>query len=186
MNKIVLILTLVVFSTFTHAGSLTTPKTYINSEQLLATDLNANMNAVQASVNGNATDILTLTNQATSGITFTKLHTADELGLRVANGVNFTDIGSVAAISGLLLEWRMVNNQEVFQQFIYLTNYDKDIITGAIATPANYPRRYTTIVSDSLRKIMWLGVSISGTTLTISTNSVADAQVFLERIYSFK
>jgi len=186
MNKIGLFLTLAVFSTFTHAGSLTIPKTYINSEQLLSADLNANMNAIQASVNGNAADIVTLTNQVKPGITFTKLHAADELGLRLLNGTNFTDIGSIAAISGLLLEWRMANRPEVFQQFIHLTNYDKDIITGAIATPVNYPRQYTIIVGDNFGSIIWIAVSISRTTLTLTSSTVADPQVFLERIYSFK
>jgi len=191
---------LVLFVAFAHADNLTIPNSYGTGDRLTAQNLNNNMNAVKSSIddnngriNINASDIAALIADVNalkaqigsttgSGINFTKLHTADELGLGVSGSV---DIGSVANIKGLLLEWRMANRQEVFQQFVYLSDYDKSVITGAIQPPANYPRRYTTIVSDSFGTMMWLGVSITGTTLTVSTNSTANPQVSLERIFSF-
>jgi hypothetical protein len=118
-----------------------------------------------------------------NGVKYTKLHVADELHLTVGNSTN---IGNVINYTGLLLEWRMANRPEVFHQYIYLSPYDKDVILGNIALPANYPRRYTTIVADSYGTAMWLGVSISGTTLYVSTNSVSNPQVFLERIYKIE
>ncbi len=121
-----------------------------------------------------------------AGLTFTKLHAVDELGLCTGGTcTDNTDIGNVANYNGLLLEWRMNGRPEVFQQIIHLTDYDKDVILGIIPNPPNYPRRYTIIVADAFATMMWLGVSINGSNLYISTNSVASPQVYLQRIYSF-
>ena len=130
-----------------------------------------------------AADKTKLNGITANGVTYTKLHVSDELHLTVGNS---TDIGSIINYTGLLIEWRMNNRPEVFQQYIYLSAYDKDVILGNISLPANYPRRYTTIVADGSATMMWLGVSITGTTLTVSTNSVASPQVFLERIYKIE
>jgi len=126
-----------------------------------------------------------------SGISFNKLHASDELNLVMSSSIgpnvegSSTDIGDIANYKGLMLEWRMNGRPEVFHQFIYLSDYDKDIILGNISTPTDYPRRYTTILSDGFGTMMWLGVSIKGTRLYLSTNSQADPRVKLQRIFSF-
>jgi hypothetical protein len=120
-----------------------------------------------------------------------KLHTQDELNL-INTGVwgpnvpgSSTDIGDVQQYKGLILEWRMQTSRaEVFHQIIYLSQKDKDIITGVIPKPANYPRRYTTILADNFATMMWMGVSIQGTRLYMSTNSVANPTPRLMRIYA--
>ncbi len=85
------------------------------------------------------------------------------------------NIGDITPYKGLILEWRMDDSRaEVFQQFIYLSPHDKDVILGNIPPPPHYPRRYTTILSDGAATIQWLGVSIEGTQLFLSTNSIAE------------
>ncbi len=123
------------------------------------------------------------------GFNVVKLHTQDELNLIMSSSVgpnvvgSSANIGDVANYKGLILEWRMDGRGEVFQQFIYLSEYDKDIILGNTTPPTDYPRRYTTILSDGFGQIMWLGVSIQGTQLYLSTNSIASPTPKLQRIY---
>lgn len=124
------------------------------------------------------------------GFNVKKLHTQDELNLVKSSSVgpnvpgSSTNIGDVSNYKGLILEWRMNGRPEVFHQFIYLTEYDKDIILGNTAEPSDYPRSYTTILSDGFGTMMWLGVSIQGTQLYLSTNSVANPTPNLQRIYA--
>ena len=124
------------------------------------------------------------------GMLVKKLHTTDELDLHVTSitgpyvAGSSTDIGNITDYNGLLLEWRMDTRAEVFQQVIYLSDYDKSIILGTIAPPANYPRRYTTILSDNFGTIMWLGVSMTGTRLYLSTNSSPSPTPRLQRIFA--
>ena len=47
----------------------------------------------------------------------------------------------------------------------------------------NLPRRYTTILADGFATMMWIGVSIIGTQLFISTNSLPGPTPRLQRIY---
>lgn len=124
------------------------------------------------------------------GFNVIKLHTQDELDLvmSVSTGPNVpgssANIGDISNYKGLVLEWRMNERPEVFHQFIYLSDYDKDIILGNIPEPTDYPRRYTTILSDGFGTMMWLGVSLQGTQLYLSTNSVANPSPRLQRIYA--
>ena len=123
------------------------------------------------------------------GFNVKKLHPEDELNLFAtsASGPNVpgssTSIGDITPYKGLILEWRMNNRSEVFHQVIYLSPRDKDIILGRIPPPANYPRRYTTILADGFATIQWLGVSMIGTRLFISTNSSPSPTPRLQRIY---
>jgi hypothetical protein len=123
------------------------------------------------------------------GFNVKKLHQIDELNLIMTGQVgpnvpgSSTNIGDISPYKGLILEWRMNNRPEVFHQVIYLSPRDKDIILGRISPPANYPRRYTTILADGFATMMWLGVSIQGTQLYLSTNSVANPTPRLQRIY---
>lgn len=123
------------------------------------------------------------------GFNVQKLHAQDELGLVMSSSVgpnvagSSVNIGNIAKYTGLILEWRMDGRPEVFHQFIYLSDYDKDVILGNISTPSEYPRRYTTLLSDGFGTLMWLGVSLSGTQLYLSTNSVANPTPKLQRIY---
>ncbi|HRJ16228.1 MAG TPA: hypothetical protein PLI34_14615 [Saprospiraceae bacterium] len=124
------------------------------------------------------------------GLHVKKLHTEDELNLTrtTTTGPNVpgssTDIGDITQYKGLVLEWRIKDSREVFHQFIYLSQYDKAVILEIIPTPEDYPRRYTTILSDNFGTLMWLGVSIQGTRLYISTNSVASPTTRLQRIFA--
>jgi hypothetical protein len=126
-----------------------------------------------------------------AGMSYRMLHRGN-LGLVMGSttGPNVvgssTDIGDINKYSGLLLEWKMNGRPEVFQQLILLSDYDKQIILGTIATPEDYPRRYTTILADNFGTLMWLGVSIEGTRLYLSTNSVASPRLTLERIYGIE
>lgn len=131
---------------------------------------------------------------AGAGLSFVKLHAEDELNLVMGTSVgptvpgSSTSIGDVTSYNGLVLEWRMNGRPEVFHQFIHLSAYDKAVILGQVAVNPyvdNYPRRYTTIVADGFGQMMWLGVSISGDRLYLSTNSVANPQVRLQRIFAF-
>lgn len=123
------------------------------------------------------------------GFNVVKLHAQDELNLVLGGSVgpNVTgssaNIGDISNYKGLILEWRMWNRPEVFHQFIYLSDYDKDVILGNIAVPTDYPRRYTTILSDAIGTIMWLGVSLEGTQIYLSATSVANPSPRLQRIY---
>lgn len=130
------------------------------------------------------------------GMTFTKLHGEDELNLVMSGSVgpyvpgSSTSIGDITNYNGLVLEWRMNGRPEVFHQFIHLSALDKAAILGNVPPSSDpydyqYPRRFTTIVADGFGTMMWLGVSISGDRLYLSTNSVANPQVRLQRIYSF-
>lgn len=94
-----------------------------------------------------------------------------------------TDIGDLSDYKGLLLEWQMQGRPEVFQQVIYLSPEDKDVISGNVEAPEHHPKRYTTILSDGFGTMMWLGVSIQGSRLYLSTNSQANATPRLQRIY---
>jgi hypothetical protein len=124
------------------------------------------------------------------GFNVVKLHTQDELDLVMSGSVgpnvpgSSANIGDISNYKGLVLEWRMNGGPEVFHQFIYLSDYDKDIILGNIPEPTDYPRRYTTILSDGFGTMMWLGVSLQGTQLYLSTNSVANPSPRLQRIYA--
>lgn len=124
------------------------------------------------------------------GLNVMKLHTQDELNLEMSSSIgpnvpgSSFNIGDVSRYKGLILEWRMSNRPEVFHQFVYLSEYDKDVILGNIEEPEDYPRRYTTILSDSFGTMMWLGVSIQGSQLYLSTNSEANARPRLQRIYA--
>jgi len=123
------------------------------------------------------------------GFNVKKLHEIDELNLfsTSASGPNVpgssTNIGDITPYKGLIIEWRMNNRSEVFHQVIFLSQRDKDIILGRIPPPQNYPRRYTTILADGFATMMWLGVSIIGTQLFISTNSSPSPTPRLQRIY---
>lgn len=123
------------------------------------------------------------------GLNVVKLHAADELDLVMSSSVgpnvpgSSANIGDISKYKGLILEWRMNGSPEVFHQFVYLSDYDKDVILGNIAAPAEYPRRYTTILSDGFGTMMWLGVSLQGTQIYLSTNSVANPGVKLQRIF---
>lgn len=117
------------------------------------------------------------------GLNVVKLHAQDELNI-VFNQASSINIGDISTYKGLILEWRMNDRTEVFHQFIYLSDYDKEIILGRISTPANYPRRYTTILSDGFATMMWLGVSLQGTQLYLSTNSHANPTPRLQRLYA--
>lgn len=123
------------------------------------------------------------------GFNVVKLHTQDELNLVMSSSVgpnvpgSSWNIGDISKLKGLILEWRMESRQEVFHQFIYLSDYDKDVILGTIGTPIDYPRRYATILSDGFGTLMRLGVSIEGTQLYLSTNSVASPSPRLQRIF---
>jgi len=133
------------------------------------------------------------------GFTFTKLHAEDELNLVMSSSVgpyvpgSSAGIGDITNYNGLVLEWRMNGRPEVFHQFIHLSALDKDVILGNVPAPSDpdnpyhsaYPRRFTTIVADDFGTMMWLGVSISGDRLYLSTNSVANPRVRLQRIYAF-
>jgi hypothetical protein len=124
------------------------------------------------------------------GMNVKKLHSQDELNLIMTDsrGPNVpgssTDIGDITNYKGLVLEWRMNGRPEVFHQFIYLSPRDKNIILGRQSPPTDYPRRYTTILSDGFGTIMWLGVSMQGTRLYLSTNSVANPTPRLQRIFA--
>lgn len=114
------------------------------------------------------------------GMNVKKLHPEDELHLIIGPtiGPNETgssvNIGDITSLKGLILEWRMDESRpDVFQQLIYLSPHDKDVIVGNIPPPAHYPRRYVTILSDGAATIQWLGVSIEGTQLFLSSNSLA-------------
>jgi hypothetical protein len=123
------------------------------------------------------------------GFNVVKLHSQDELNLVMTSSVgpnvpgSSWNIGDISKLKGLILEWRMDGRPEVFHQFIYLSDYDKDVILGTIGTPTDYPRRYTTILSDGFGTLMWLGVSLDGTQLYLSTNSVANPSPKLQRIF---
>ena len=123
------------------------------------------------------------------GFNVVKLHTQDELNLVMSTSIgpyvpgSSWNIGDISKLKGLILEWRMDGRPEVFHQFIYLSGYDKDVILGTIGTPTDYPRRYTTILSDGFGTLMWLGVSLDGTQLYLSTNSVANPSPKLQRIF---
>ena len=123
------------------------------------------------------------------GFNVVKLHSQDELNLVMSSSVgpnvpgSSWNIGDISKLKGLILEWRMDGRPEVFHQFIYLSDYDKDVILGTIGTPTDYPRRYTTILSDGFGTLMWLGVSLDGTQLYLSTNSVANPSPKLQRIF---
>ncbi len=123
------------------------------------------------------------------GLNIVKLHAEDQLGLEMSTTIgpdvpgSSVNIGDISRFKGLILEWQMDGRPEVFHQFIYLSEYDKDVILGNISTPDNYPRRYTKIISDSFGTMMWLGVSIDGTQLYLSTNSEANPSPKLQRIY---
>jgi hypothetical protein len=123
------------------------------------------------------------------GFNVRKLHQVDELNLIMTGTIgpnvfgSSTNIGDITPYKGLILEWRMNNRPEVFHQVIYLSPRDKDIILGRIPKPANYPRRYTTILADGFATMMWLGVSLEGTQLYLSTNSVANPTPRLQRIF---
>lgn len=123
------------------------------------------------------------------GFNVVKLHSQDELNLVMSSSVgpnvpgSSWNIGDISKLKGLILEWRMDGRPEVFHQFIYLSDYDKDVILGTIVTPTDYPRRYTTILSDGFGTLMWLGVSLDGTQLYLSTNSVANPSPKLQRIF---
>jgi len=94
------------------------------------------------------------------------LHEEDELNLFMTPSQgpfvpgSSTNIGDISTYKGLILEWRMNGRSEVFHQFIFLSQQDKNIILGNTPAPPNYPRRYTTILSDGFGTMMWLGVSI--------------------------
>ena len=124
------------------------------------------------------------------GFNVIKLHAQDELDLVMSTSIgpnvpgSSANIGNISNYKGLVLEWRMNGRSEVFHQFIYLSDYDKDIILGNIPEPTDYPRRYTTILSDGFGTMMWLGVSLQGTQLYLSTNSVANPSPRLQRIYA--
>ena len=124
------------------------------------------------------------------GFNVMKLHDSNELDLVMGTTTgpyvsgSSVNIGDISKYKGLILEWRMYDRPEVFQQFIYLSEYDKDIILGNITTPEYYPRRYTTILSDGAGIMMWLGVSIQGTQLYLSTNSKANPALRLQRVYA--
>jgi hypothetical protein len=124
------------------------------------------------------------------GMNVKKLGNQDELNLIVTSSIgpfvpgSSTNIGDISTYKGLILEWRMNARAEVFHQFIFLSQQDKDIILGNAPTPPNYPRRYTTILADGFATMMWLGVSIIGSQLFISTNSVANPTPRLQRIYA--
>lgn len=124
------------------------------------------------------------------GFNVVKLHTQDELNLVMgsASGPNVpgssANIGDISNYKGFVIEWRMDGRPEVFHQFIYLSDYDKDIILGNIPEPTDYPRGYTTIISDGFGTMMWLGVSLQGTQLYLSTNSTANPSPKLQRIYA--
>jgi hypothetical protein len=123
------------------------------------------------------------------GFNVKRLHEADELNLfwTPAVGPNVPgssqNIGDITPYKGLILEWRMNLRSEVFHQVIYLSQHDKDVILGKIPPPQNYPRRYTTILADGFATMMWMGVSIIGTQLFISTNSAPSPTPRLQRIY---
>ncbi len=124
------------------------------------------------------------------GFNVVKLHTQDELDLVMSSSVgpnvpgSSANIGDISNYKGLVLEWRMNGRSEVFHQFIYLSDYDKDIILGNIPEPTDYPRCYTKIISDGSGTMMWLGVSLQGTQLYLSTNSEANPSPRLQRIYA--
>lgn len=124
------------------------------------------------------------------GFNVIKLHIQDELNLVMSSSIgpnvpgSSANIGNISNYKGLILEWRMNGRPEVFHQFIYLSNYDKDIILGNMANPADYPRRYTTILSDGFATMMWLGVSLQGTQIYLSTNSIYNPPVMLQRIFA--
>lgn len=123
------------------------------------------------------------------GFNVKKLHEADELNLFATSQIgpnvpgSSTNIGDISPYKGLILEWRMNNRSEVFHQVIFLSQRDKDVILGRIPPPSNYPRRYTTILADNFATMQWLGVSIIGTQLFISTNSSPGPTTRLQRIF---
>ena len=121
-----------------------------------------------------------------------KMHTEDVLSLVLTDsfGPNVpgasTDVGDISDLKGLIIEWRLPW-RTIFQQFIYLSQHDKDVITGKIPLDSldsdSYPRAFTTILADSWGTMMWLGISLQGTRLYISTNSKANPEPILQRIY---
>lgn len=129
-----------------------------------------------------------------NGWNVVKLHAEDQLDLVMSSSVgpnvpgSSTEIGDIADYKGLILEWRMQGRPEVFQQIIYLSPEDKDIIRGHVEITddpedSQYPKRYTTILSDGSGTMMWLGVSLQGNRLYLSTNSKANPSTRLQRIY---